>query len=276
MGGSYYVEKLTDDIERGAREYIARIDGLGGTLAAIEQGFIQGEIQNAAYAYQQAVERGETVVVGVNRFQQEEGHPHAVFRLDPELERQQVERLRELRASRDCGVCRTSARRTGSKLPAAPIISCRRLSRRARRMGRSVRFRMAAKGVRRIPCDRLKSTIDRRRVWPAARRLGRWRAREAGRCSMKCARIFRPPRIRPAALAELVCSNSLKSEQENTAPWLLKEELRRLGSLLIGYHRAPGSGSGRPCADGGSRHLCRRGDPRDGERPGSSKSGARK
>ena len=71
MGGSYYIEKLTDDIERGAREYIERIDALGGTLAAIEKGFIQGEIQNAAYAYQQAVERGETVVVGVNRFQQE-------------------------------------------------------------------------------------------------------------------------------------------------------------------------------------------------------------
>ena len=71
LGGSYYVEKLTDDIERGAREYIDRIDALGGTLAAIEKGFIQGEIQNAAYAYQQSVERGETVVVGVNRFQQD-------------------------------------------------------------------------------------------------------------------------------------------------------------------------------------------------------------
>jgi methylmalonyl-CoA mutase, N-terminal domain len=104
LGGSYYVEKLTDDIERGAREYIGRIDALGGTLAAIERGFIQGEIQNAAYSYQQSVERGETVVVGVNRFQQDEheaGH-HAppVFRLDPESERQQVQRLRELRASR--------------------------------------------------------------------------------------------------------------------------------------------------------------------------------
>jgi methylmalonyl-CoA mutase, N-terminal domain len=101
LGGSYYIEKLTDDIERGAREYIARIDGLGGTLAAIEQGYIQGEIQNAAYAYQQAVERGEKIVVGVNRFHQEEAHPHALFRLDPKLERQQVVRLRELRASRD-------------------------------------------------------------------------------------------------------------------------------------------------------------------------------
>jgi methylmalonyl-CoA mutase, N-terminal domain len=100
LGGSYYVEKLTDEIELGARRYLEQIDALGGTLAAIEKGFIQGEIQNAAYAYQQAVERGKTVVVGVNRFQQGERHSPAVFRLDPELERQQVERLRELRSSR--------------------------------------------------------------------------------------------------------------------------------------------------------------------------------
>lgn len=101
LGGSYYIEKLTDDIEQGARDYISKIDALGGTLAAIEQGYIQGEIQNAAYAYQQAIERGEKIVVGVNRFRQDEVHPHPVFRLDPELERQQIERLRELRASRD-------------------------------------------------------------------------------------------------------------------------------------------------------------------------------
>jgi methylmalonyl-CoA mutase, N-terminal domain len=101
LGGSYYVEKLTDDIERGAREYIERIDALGGTLAAIEKGYIQGEIQNAAYSYQQSVERGETVVVGVNRFQESEHHAPPVFRLDPESERQQVERLRDLRASRN-------------------------------------------------------------------------------------------------------------------------------------------------------------------------------
>ena len=65
FGGSYYIEKLTDEIERGAEEYIERIDAMGGTLAAIENGFIQNEIQNAAYAYQQAVERGDAIVVGV-------------------------------------------------------------------------------------------------------------------------------------------------------------------------------------------------------------------
>jgi methylmalonyl-CoA mutase, N-terminal domain len=100
VGGSYYIEQLTDEIERGAREYIERIDAMGGTLAAIEQGFIQSEIQNAAYAFQQAVELGDAVVVGVNRFQQEEQEPPPAFRVDPELERQQVARLRELRASR--------------------------------------------------------------------------------------------------------------------------------------------------------------------------------
>jgi methylmalonyl-CoA mutase N-terminal domain/subunit len=101
IGGSHYIEKLTDEIERGAEEYIQRIDAMGGTLAAIENGFIQNEIQNAAYAYQQTVERGETVVVGVNKFQQDQAGPPTTFRLDPELERQQIARLRDLRASRD-------------------------------------------------------------------------------------------------------------------------------------------------------------------------------
>ncbi len=101
VGGSYHIEKLTDEIERGAADYIARIDAMGGTLAAIEKGFIQNEIQNAAYADQQAVEHGETIVVGVNRFEQDEKEPPATFRLDPELEKQQIARLRDLRASRD-------------------------------------------------------------------------------------------------------------------------------------------------------------------------------
>jgi methylmalonyl-CoA mutase N-terminal domain/subunit len=100
LGGSIYLEEQTDRIEREAQDYIARIDGMGGTLAAIEIGFIQGEIQNAAYAFQKSVERGETVVVGVNRFKQAEEKPPMTFRLDPAMERAQVERLREMRASR--------------------------------------------------------------------------------------------------------------------------------------------------------------------------------
>jgi methylmalonyl-CoA mutase N-terminal domain/subunit len=104
VGGSYYIERLTDEIERGAEEYIARIDAMGGTLVAIEKGFIQNEIQDAAYAHQQSVERGDAVVIGVNRFQQDEQEPPATFRLDPELEKQQIARLRDLRASRDAGI----------------------------------------------------------------------------------------------------------------------------------------------------------------------------
>jgi len=100
VGGSFYIEQLTDEIERGAQDYLGRIDAVGGTLAAIENGFIQAEIQNAAYEFQKSIERGETVVVGVNRFRQEDETPPVTFRMDPELERTQVERLRELRSSR--------------------------------------------------------------------------------------------------------------------------------------------------------------------------------
>jgi methylmalonyl-CoA mutase N-terminal domain/subunit len=100
VGGSEHIERLTSEIESGAEDYLDRIDAMGGTLAAIENGFIQGEIQNAAYEFQKSVERGETIVVGVNRFRQREEHPPATFRIDPALERSQVERLREVRASR--------------------------------------------------------------------------------------------------------------------------------------------------------------------------------
>jgi methylmalonyl-CoA mutase N-terminal domain/subunit len=101
LGGSYYIEELTDSIERGAREYIERIDRMGGALVAIETGFVQSEIQNSAYEFQRAVERGERTLVGVNRFRMDEPEPPVTFRLDPALEREQVERLRALRASRD-------------------------------------------------------------------------------------------------------------------------------------------------------------------------------
>jgi methylmalonyl-CoA mutase N-terminal domain/subunit len=99
VGGSEAIEALTDSIERGVLDYIARIDALGGTLAAIEAGYIQGEIQNAAYEYQREIESGKRIVVGVNRFQQEE-RAVPTFHLDPGLERAQVESLRQVRASR--------------------------------------------------------------------------------------------------------------------------------------------------------------------------------
>jgi len=101
LGGSFYIEGLTDTIEAGARDYLDRIDALGGTLAAIEKGWIQAEIQNAAYEFQQQVERGEKIVVGVNRFHQGGEESLAALRIDSNVERQQVERLRAVRASRD-------------------------------------------------------------------------------------------------------------------------------------------------------------------------------
>jgi len=101
LGGSPYIESLTDKIESEARAYIEKIDGMGGTLAAIESGYIQREVQNAAYFYQQSVERGETIVVGVNRFQETNEKAIPVFRVDPVIEQRQVKRVRELRASRD-------------------------------------------------------------------------------------------------------------------------------------------------------------------------------
>ena len=107
FGGSFYIEELTDKIERGAQYYLERIDGLGGTLAAIEQGWIQAEIQTAAYEFQQQVERGEKIVVGVNRFRKEGEPASTALRIDSDLERQQVERLRAVRASRDQAAVQT-------------------------------------------------------------------------------------------------------------------------------------------------------------------------
>ncbi|HEY1949511.1 MAG TPA: methylmalonyl-CoA mutase family protein [Bryobacteraceae bacterium] len=100
FGGSEYMETLTDEIEAGAREYLARIDSLGGTLAAIEKGYIQGEIQNSAYQYQRAVEEDRLIVIGVNKFRMEESESPVTFRLDPRLEQEQVERLRAIRSTR--------------------------------------------------------------------------------------------------------------------------------------------------------------------------------
>ncbi len=101
FGGAYLIERLTDDLESKAVEYIERIDKLGGMLAAIEQGYVQREIQQAAFDFQRAVEDERAIVVGVNKFQVEEEAPIPVLRIDPELERAQVERLRAMRARRD-------------------------------------------------------------------------------------------------------------------------------------------------------------------------------
>jgi methylmalonyl-CoA mutase N-terminal domain/subunit len=101
LAGSYLVEYLTDEIERRAGEYIRRIDDMGGALAAIEQGYIQDEIQNAAYAFQQALERNEETVVGVNAFQVDEQVELERLKVDPSIEQNQRARLSALRARRD-------------------------------------------------------------------------------------------------------------------------------------------------------------------------------
>jgi methylmalonyl-CoA mutase N-terminal domain/subunit len=101
LGGAYFIESLTDQIEQRAQDYLQKIDALGGTLRAIERGFVQQEIQNSAYEAQRAIEGGEATVVGVNRFTQESAHEVPVQRIDESLEPKQVERLRALRAKRD-------------------------------------------------------------------------------------------------------------------------------------------------------------------------------
>ena len=106
FGGSYYVEELTDRIEREAMDYIRRIDEMGGALAGIEAGFQQGQIQNAAYEFQRGVETGARVVVGVNRFQSDETADVPVFRVNSDNERAAVERVRKLRADRNEDVWR--------------------------------------------------------------------------------------------------------------------------------------------------------------------------
>ncbi|HZL56919.1 MAG TPA: methylmalonyl-CoA mutase family protein [Bryobacteraceae bacterium] len=106
VGGSYYIEDLTDRMEREVFDCIRRIDEMGGTLCAIETGYIQAEIQKTAYEYQRAVESGERVIVGVNRFAMPASDQAQVFRIDPANERKQVERVRKIRAGRDAGLWR--------------------------------------------------------------------------------------------------------------------------------------------------------------------------
>ena len=101
VAGSYAIEHLTNEIERGAEEYIGKIDSLGGMLRAIESGFVQGEIQKVAFEFQRAIEKKEQIVVGVNDFVAEQARQIPTLRIDEEIERSQVARLKALRARRD-------------------------------------------------------------------------------------------------------------------------------------------------------------------------------
>jgi methylmalonyl-CoA mutase N-terminal domain/subunit len=104
FAGSYHVEKLTNDIEDGARELLTRIEAAGGTLAAIEAGYIQRQVQESAYKAQLAIDSGESVVVGVNRYATDDASSIEVFQVDPQLEKQQVHRVRRVREVRNTGV----------------------------------------------------------------------------------------------------------------------------------------------------------------------------
>jgi methylmalonyl-CoA mutase N-terminal domain/subunit len=101
LGGSYFIESLTEELEARALELIERVDERGGAVAAIEQGFVQGEIEEAAFRYSQQVESGDRVVVGVNRFADSGDEPIELHRIDPEAERHQLERTARVRAGRD-------------------------------------------------------------------------------------------------------------------------------------------------------------------------------
>ena len=101
VAGSYAIEHLTDEIEQGAVDYISKIDAMGGMLRAIESGFVQGEIQKAAYDFQRAVESKEQIIVGVNDFIAEEERTIPTLRIEPEIERSQIARLNALRSKRD-------------------------------------------------------------------------------------------------------------------------------------------------------------------------------
>jgi methylmalonyl-CoA mutase N-terminal domain/subunit len=101
VAGSYAIEHLTNEIEKGAATYIEKIDAMGGMLRAIESGFVQGEIQKAAYEFQRAIEKKERIVVGVNDFVSEEARSVPTLRIDAEIERSQVARLNALRAKRE-------------------------------------------------------------------------------------------------------------------------------------------------------------------------------
>jgi methylmalonyl-CoA mutase, N-terminal domain len=111
LGGSYYLEQLTNELERQAYDYFERIDDLGGVIPAIEQNFQQREIAEASFRYQSEVERGERIVVGVNRYELEEEQPIEILRIDPALEQKQIERVQAVRARRDAAAAEAALAR---------------------------------------------------------------------------------------------------------------------------------------------------------------------
>jgi methylmalonyl-CoA mutase N-terminal domain/subunit len=101
LAGSYFVEALTDAVEADAWAYLDKIDGMGGAVSAIEAGYMQEEIEQAAYTYAKAVDAGEKLIVGVNRYVEDAPDPAEVFPIDPALQAHQIDRVRRTRAERD-------------------------------------------------------------------------------------------------------------------------------------------------------------------------------
>ena len=165
LGGSFFIESLTAELEERARELIAQVDELGGAVAAIEQGFVQAEIEDAAFAYSREIESAERVIVGVNRFAVEGDESEVeIHRLDPEAERRQIERTSRVRAERDQAAAAAALARSG-KPHAAPPTCCRRCGQPSPRTARSVRSA--------TPCARSSAPSRPARRRPRARRPAR-------------------------------------------------------------------------------------------------------
>jgi methylmalonyl-CoA mutase, N-terminal domain len=129
LGGAYYIEALTDEIERQAEVLIGQVDKMGGAVAAVEQGYIQREIQESAYRYQKEIESGERIVIGMNKFQVKETTAQTLLEIDPEVQNIQMQRIADLKNSRDTRKAHSSlekleetARGDGNLM--IPILEC--------------------------------------------------------------------------------------------------------------------------------------------------------
>jgi methylmalonyl-CoA mutase N-terminal domain/subunit len=131
LGGAYFTEALTDRMEEAAYEYFRKIDELGGMVEAIKQNYPQREIAEASFRYQEEVDRGERIVVGVNRYQQETGHELEILRIPPELERKQIGRVQAVRARRDAAAAELALAElrdaaAGDRNLMEPLLDCAR------------------------------------------------------------------------------------------------------------------------------------------------------
>ena len=131
LGGSYFVEALTDRMEEAAYAYFAKLDELGGMVAAIEQNYPQREIADASFRLQAEIERGERIVVGVNRYQQHDERQLELLRIPPELERKQIARVQAVKARRDPQTAETALTElrdhaTAGRNLMQPLLDCAR------------------------------------------------------------------------------------------------------------------------------------------------------